>query len=190
MSDIAILKEMINPLATVPLKTYYKTKQVVLQEDNTTNPYSVTISGMPDDDQTIVIKGDAFKAPKDIFADSRNECKRADFIIVAETDKKKVIICIEMKEKKGKTEKDIIKQLKGAKCFVTYCREIGQSFWDHPNFLKDKDYAYRFVSIRNIGIAKKPTHYPYNQPIHDSPEKMLKINSYKGIQFNHLLGKL
>lgn len=188
MSDIAILKEMINPLATVPLKTsYHNKKQVVLQEDNKNNPYSVTISGMPDDDQTIVIKGDAFKAPKDIFADSRNECKRADFIIVAETDQKKVIICIEMKAGDGNL-KETIKQLKGAKCFVAYCREIGRSFWDQPNFLKD--YVYRFVSIRNICIPKRPTHNLKTKTIHDHPEKMLRINSFQGIQFNHLVGKL
>ena len=190
MSDIVILKEMIKTTAVVPLEAYHSKNKVTLEEPPPAG-YSVTIYGMPDDDQTIVIKSDAFTAPKDIFADSKHECKRADFVIVAETDGKKVIICIEMKAGGGKSEAEIIQQLKGAKCFVSYCREIGQSFWNHQNFLKD--YVYRFVSIRKISISKKPTR-PLKrmeiEEIHDRPDRMLKITSPKGLQFNRLVGEL
>ncbi len=187
MSDIVIFKEMIKITAVVPLETYHDKNKVTLEEPPPAG-YSVTIYGMPDDDQTIVIKADAFTAPKDIFADSKRECKRADFVIIAETDGKKVIICIEMKAGKGKSEAEIIQQLKGAKCFVFYCREIGQSFWNHQNFLKD--YFYRFVSIRNISISKRPTRPSNRTEIHDHPDRMLKITSPKGLQFNRLVGEL
>lgn len=185
MSDIVICKEMIKKTAMVPLEPYYDKKKVTLKEPLPAN-YSVTIYGMPDDDQTIVIKADSFTAPKDIFANSKHECKRADFIIIAEADGRQTIICIEMKGGCGKSEQEIIQQLRGAKCFVAYCREIGQSFWNHRNFLKDS--VYRFVSIRNISISKRPTRISRRDKIHDSPERMLKISSSKSLQFKELAG--
>jgi len=183
MSDIAIFKEMIKQTATVSLENYHGKNQVTLKEPPPAN-YSVTIYGMPDDDQTVVIKADAFTAPKDIFTNSKHECKRADFIIVAEIDGKQIIICIEMKRGHAGSEVEIIQQLKGAKCFVAYCREIGQSFWNHENFLKDS--VYRFVSIRNISIPKRTTRPIGSTEIHDHPERMLKISNPKGLQFNYL----
>ncbi|CCI34063.1 hypothetical protein [Microcystis sp. T1-4] len=70
----------------------------------------------------------------------------------------------------------LIKQLTGAKCFVSYCREIGRLFWNQPDFLQD--YQYRFVSIKNISISKTTTSSSkpsQKSEIHDQPEKMLKI---------------
>ncbi len=183
ISDISILKEMIKDTATVPLKDNHGKKQVILKEPPPAD-YSVTIHGMPDNNQTIIIKADAFTAPKDIFANSKSECKRADFVIIAETDSKKVIVYIEMKAGKGRTEKEIIHQLNGAKCFIAYCREIGQSFWNHKHFLKD--YEYRFVSIKEISIDKRPTRLSKKSSTHDSPDKMLKITS-KFLQFNKII---
>jgi hypothetical protein len=91
------------------------------------------------DDYALPIKTnvDFTRKLETIIKGNRGECKRADFIIIADTGKKQTIICIEMKAGKGGTMKDMIAQLQGAKCFVAYCREIGQSFWDYPNFLKD-----------------------------------------------------
>jgi hypothetical protein len=186
MSDIAIFREMIKPTAIVGLEDYHSKKTVTLKESPPAN-YSVKIHGMPGDAQAIVIKADAFTAPKEIFANSRHECKRADFVIVADTDREKVIICIEMKAGKGGTEKEIIQQLNGAKCFIVYCQEIGQSFWNYPHFLKD--YEYRFVSIKNISISKRSTRSSRQTPIHDQPDRMLKLTSSKGLQFNHLVGE-
>ncbi len=184
MYDIAILKEMINPSATVPLLDNYGKKQVILREPAPAN-YAVTIYGMPNDDDVIIIKADAFTSPKAIFQGNKGECKRADFVIIADTGQKKVIVCLEMKGGKGGTETEIIQQLKGAQCFVTYCREIGRSFWNQPNFLKD--YLYRFVSIRDISITKKPTRIPPDTPPHDSPDKMLKISSPDYLTFAYLI---
>ncbi|WP_287241008.1 MULTISPECIES: hypothetical protein [unclassified Okeania] len=126
-SDIVILKKIIQPEATVGLETEYQKNIVKLTEvDN----YKVTIRRMPDDDEVIVIKVDAFRAPKEIFQGTKGECKRADFVIIADTiNKGKFILCIEMKGgKKTSKEKEIIQQLKGALCFVEYCQAIGKSF--------------------------------------------------------------
>lgn len=185
MSDIAILKEMIQESAKVPLvEDSYGKKKVTLKEPD--GNYSVTINGMPDDEQVIVIKADAFTSPKAVFTGAKGECKRADFIIVADTETKKVILCIEMKAKaKTSPEWEIIQQLKGAMCFVAYCQKIGKEFWCVQKFLDA--YVYRFVTIRNINIHKKPTREAITDD-HDSPERMLKITSPHYLQFNRLIG--
>lgn len=103
-------------------------------------PQSLTkICGLPDN--AIVIKVDAFTAPDAVFAGSHDECKRADYVIISDAAGKKVIVYIEMKARKG-SEKAIIQQLKGAQCFIMYCREIGRSFWKKQNFLEG--YRHRF----------------------------------------------
>ena len=184
MSDIAVLKEMIQDHAKVPLEiNQYGKNKVTLVEPQPAN-YSITINGMPDDDEVIIIKADLFSSPKGIFKGGNSECKRADFVIVADTDRKKVILCIEMKAGKGGVESEIIQQLKGAKCFVVYCQEIGRLFWNKKNFLKG--YEYRFVSIKNISIAKQPTRNK-NAPIHDQPDRMLTISSPNYLEFNRLV---
>lgn len=184
MSDIAILREMIQTTATVSLEDYHNKKKITLEEPPPAS-YSVTIHGMPNDDEVIVIKADTFSSPNSVFQGEHGECKRADFAIIADTENKKIIICIEMKAGQGGSEKEIIQQLKGARCFVTYCREIGQSFWGQQNFLDG--YEYRFVSIRNISISKRPTRSSIQTPKHDQPDQMLKITSPKGLQFNRLI---
>ncbi|NEP90051.1 MAG: AAA family ATPase [Okeania sp. SIO2C2] len=88
--------------------------------------------------------------------------------------------------KKTSKEKEIIQQLKGAKCFVDYCQAIGKLFWEKQSFLDD--YEYRFVSFKDIKISKKPTQSKSKDDIHDTPENMLKINSPDYVQFNQLIG--
>lgn len=189
MSDIAILKEMIQESATVPLEEHKGKKQVILKEPSA--DYSVTIDGMPDDAQVIVIKADAFPAPSKIFTSSNGQCRRADFVIIADTPTEKIIFCIEMKKKKGQN-KNIIQQLTGAKCFVDYCQEIGKAFWNQQNFLEA--YEYRFVSIGHISIPKGKTRNNRSTEtngrlteIHNRPDKMLKISRPNKLQFNHLI---
>jgi len=183
MSDIAILKEMIKETATVALEGNDKKKKVILREPPPAN-YSVTIDKMPNDDEVIIIKCDTFSSPDKVFQGNNGECKRADFVIIANTQKQKVILCIEMKGGKGGLEKEIIQQLKGAQCFVAYCREIGQLFFGNDrNFLKG--YEYRFISIKDISISKKPSRT--KTAIHDRPDRMLKISSPKHLKFDQLL---
>ena len=183
MSDLNILNNMIKDTAKVSLVDNYGKKQVKLEEPQFPGS-SVTIHGMPDN--AVVIKADTFKSPDSVFKGSRGECKRADFVIIADGgNKKKVIICIEMKATKG-SEKEIVLQLKGAQCFITYCREIGKLFWDQQNFLND--FVYRFVSIGNISISKKRSRIDPSTDIHDSPDKMMRISSPHRLEFKHLAG--
>jgi hypothetical protein len=188
MSDIAILKQMIKNNLTVSLLeqkngTHFNySVELIERQDN----YSVTIDGMPKPDEVIVINAEDFAAPRTVFQGEKGECKRADFIIISDTPTEKIILCIEMKKTKGKK---IIQQLKGAKCFVAYCQEIGKEFWNQHNFLET--YQYRFISIGHIPLPKTSTRHQGKQidsnQTHNSPDKMLIINGKNYIQFHSLI---
>ena len=49
MSDVAILKEMINNVATVPLETEHDNQVIKLKESSASSPYDVIIRGIPSD---------------------------------------------------------------------------------------------------------------------------------------------
>lgn len=182
MPDIEILNQMIRDGAKLALDCHNGKHQVTLVEPQHTNA-SVTIRGIPEN--AIVIKADAFRSPDSVFNGSKGECKRADFVIVADAGKKKIILCIEMKATKD-SENEIIRQLVGARCFVSYCQEVGKAFWQQQDFLRK--YVYRFVSIGHISIAKQKTRISRKSAIHDRPERMLKIDWPHHLQFNHLAG--
>ena len=178
--DLNILDEMIQEKAKVSLTGDYDKKQVILKETHGAN-YSVKILKVPEN--TIVINADIFDSPKSIFTSIKGQCKRADFVIISDEDDQKFIIIIEMKAGKA-IEKEVIQQLKGAECFIAYCREIGRLFWQEKNFLRE--YNYRFVSLKNINIPKRSTRDKRYQSLHDCPENMLKIYSPKTLQFKKL----
>jgi hypothetical protein len=184
MTDIELLDQMVKDEAKVALEDRNGKQYVVLIEPQYPSG-SVTIAGMPDN--AIVIKADSFKAPDSIFKGEKGECKRADFVIVADSGQKKVILCIEMKYRKGKPP-EIVQQLRGTRCLLSYCQEIGKVFWDKKDFLKG--YVYRFISIGNLSIAKQKTRIDRQPAIHDRPELMMKIDwPNSRIEFNLLAGK-
>lgn len=182
MPDIEILLEMIKDDARLEVVNLNGKNQVTLIEPQN-DKGSVVVFGLPDD--IVVIKADTFKSPDAVFCGSKGECKRADFVIVANTGNKKVILCIEMKAGRD-SEKEIIQQLAGTRCFIAYCQEIGKTFWQRQNFLNG--YVYRFVSIGHISIAKKKTRTTRHVGLHDQPERMLKIAWPHHLQFNQLAG--
>ncbi len=193
MSDIAILKEMIKDTATVSLVDCRNKKKVILEEKDEKKPddkkanYTVDIVGLPDDSDVIVIKvDDCSKSLNSILnSGDNNICRRSDFVVIADTGTDKVIVCIEMKA--GKPDaKEIRQQLRGSQCFIRYCQEIGKSFWNQDNFLKD--YEYRFVVIWNIcNSRKRSTAYKEREILNDTPETMMKVDSCTEIQFRILI---
>jgi hypothetical protein len=190
MSDIAILKQMIKENVTVSLKegkekTHFRYSVILTErQDN----YSVTIDQMPEPDQVIIINPEKFKAPREVFNGSKGECKRADFVIIADTVTEKIILCIEMKRTKDNQRK-IVQQLCGAKCFIAYCQQIGKAFWHQDRFLDD--YQYRFVRITRIPNLITTTLNESKNKIttitHDTPEKMLIISGNNYLTFNQLI---
>ncbi len=161
MSDSIILNELINDNALVALETekYGKLKVTLVEPKNEEFPeYSVDIKGIPKN--ALVIKIDAFPAPNAIFKNSKGECKRADFAIITD----ELIILIELKSGKG-NNLAIIQQLKGAQAVIDYCRVMVKNFWNESNFLDINQYEYRFVSIKCIGLNKKPVFQRESQKI-------------------------
>jgi len=187
MPHITILKEMLKETAIVPLEDHpygKSTKQVTLEEQW---QYSILINGLPPEEQVVVFKTDDYPAPIDIFKGDKGECKRADFVIICDTETIKVILFIELKAKSStSTKKHIIQQLKGSQCVVKYSQEIGKLFWN-STFLND--FQYRFVCLRGINIAKRQTLAIKTSTIHDCPENMLTINNPKRLEFKKLIGK-
>jgi len=182
MTDMDILSEMIKNTAKVSLPVGKNDNGSVKLTESQAPDSSVTIYGIPSD--AIVIKVDKFRSPDTVFAGSKDECKRADYVIIANKGSKKHILYIEMKKSKG-LEKEIIKQLSGAMCFVRYCREIGKCFWKEKGFLGE--YDDRFVSFAHTSIDKRKTRTGRKKGIHDTPEKLLKIRHTRQIHYSGLV---
>ena len=180
MEDIEILREMLIPNIQVPLRPRPGKPSVELTDEQSKT--TVKIKGLPHD--SVVIKAEAFEGPLNIFRGSKMERRRADFVIVSNEDTKKWIVCIEIQAGNRKKATHIKAQLKGAQCFVGYCKCIGRSFWQKRNFLDN--YQYRFVCMANINTDKRPTR-PNRQPLHDSPEKFLKLPGNYSHHFNKLI---
>ena len=192
MSDIVTLKQILDESMIIPIQEKQEgthTKYFVILGESQDN-YAVTVKEMPRPDEVIVINVDKFRIPAHIFNGDKGECKRADYVIIANTDSEKVILCIELK-KGGKPTNWIIQQLTGAKCFILYCQILVKHFWHKWDFLDE--YEYRFVTFKKIPIDKKITRYRTNQQrssateIHNSPEKMLKISSLNSLRFGQLI---
>ena len=172
MNDIQILREMLVGRAQVKLQQRHNRLSVELTDLQAGT--TVEIKGLPPD--SIVIRAEDFKNPLTIFNGSKGERKRADFVIVANDEsERKWIICLETKGG-NKTRTEVVQQLKGAYCFVNYCRCIGKSFWEYEEFLDG--YQYRFVSVVRLNDPSKRRTEPfyYTEKLHDRPEVFLKIS--------------
>lgn len=180
MDDAEILAQLIKPAATVSLEKQYDKHYLTLTEPQAPDSL-VTVRNVPAD--TVVIKVDAFAAPDAVFKGEQGECKRADYVLIS--PERRTIIYIEVKRTRDGLE-DIIKQLKGAQCFVNYCCDIGRTFWGEANFLQG--YRHRFVSIGHTTIAKRRTRVGRSAPRHDNPATHLKIDWPHHVQFNQLAG--
>ena len=188
MSDLEILREMIRDDVLVPVQIgSYGKRELVLKEGSGQHTCEIIIHKIPDN--IIAFKADRFPPPIAVFNNDKGECKRADFIVVANSDKENWIIYIEMKAGGNDLARDIVLQLKGAECLLAYCRAIGRTFWPEQGFLKENNYEQRFVSIKNARMNKRPTRLLPESGVHDKPEKMLKLNSPNRnmLQFNKIV---
>jgi hypothetical protein len=190
MSDIPILKEMLQDSATVSLELdNYGKEMVRLHEPPKADHagYDVVVRGMPNEENCVVIKTDDFIPSSKFFQGTKGELKRADFVIIAIIKGVKVIICIELKAtKKTSPTVEIIQQLKGAQCVIGYCQQIAQQFWGETNLLKD--YEYRFVTVRDISIPKKTSKTKKDPTaLHNTPANMLKIDSPNNLYLRQLI---
>ena len=176
MNDIEILQKMLISSAQVPLQQEPENPPFVKLTDVQAQT-TVTIRGIPQD--SIVLRAEVFVPNADvegaecqfIFAGSRGERKRADFVIVS-NGTKKLIILIETQKSNYKSRAEVVQQLKGALCFVNYCKCIGKEFW-LEEFLDG--YEYRFVSMKDISIDKRSTTGESKKTLHNCPEDFKRI---------------
>lgn len=181
MADCNVLKRMFNPDVLIALVDYHGKKKVILEEPQTTDS-TVAVFNIPDD--AVVVDLDRAFNNEKLFAGSQGECKRADFLLISEQQQK--VIFIEMKRGKAK-EGDIIKQLTGSLCAFEYCQRIADAFFNEADFLAG--YQKRFVSLTHIGSIKTRTSIGRKQqvvPVHDKPERMMKISGRKALQFKQI----
>lgn len=186
-SDLDVLRELINENALVRLEGPDYGRVAVLEEAGAPGriQYSIKIKGIPND--AVVIKTDAFPPPRSIFTCRRGECKRADYVIVASSKKGNFIVYMEMKRGRGK-RRDIVDQLKGSECLISYCQAIACGFWNRPNFLGP--YERRFVSFTKIGISKSRTRDVRPTWLHDAPDRMCTIGTIRSggeVNFRRLI---
>lgn len=183
VNDIQILREMLVGRAQIKLQQGQGRPSVELIDLQAGT--TVEIKGLPPD--SIVIRAEDFENSLTIFNGSKGERKRADFVIVSnDENERKWIICLETKGG-NKTRSEVVAQLKGAKCFISYCKCIGKSFWESEEFLDD--YEYRFVSVVRLNDPRKRRTEPfyYTENLHGRPEVFLKISRIFSIHFSKLI---
>jgi hypothetical protein len=178
MNDSELLKKLFNNELIKPENGDYGKYCIKLVESS---DYSVTIHNILEG--AIAIKTDNFPDLGNFFNCSNDvgQCKRADFVIIA--DEK--LIFIELCRSK-KQAKEVVQQLKGAQCVIEYCRNISEKFYNYDSFLRSYD-SY-FVSIYNIGFNKRPNVSLPNEE-NKTPDKFLRISSPNSIQFKQLCRK-
>ena len=182
MDDFDILNALLRDDALAAEKVLSRSRRAVLLEERDSQYYTLEITGTPYD--TVAFKMDKFPPPNRIFKDSKRECKRADYVIISRRDRKGWIVYVEMKTGAGRSF-EVERQLRGGKCLLVYCQAIVGEFWGEKRFLQD--YAQRFVSVRHVGSNKPPTR-DHRRPVHDRPEKMLKLTAPTGkLQFNRIV---
>lgn len=185
VNDIQILQEMLSPDAQVVLQPGQGRPSVELTDLQ--SGITVEIKGLPHN--SIVIRAENFENPLTMFNGSKGERKRADFVIVSNDDnERKWVICIETQKMDSKLASHVIQQLKGAYCFISYCKCIGKSFWELDEFLDD--YEYRFVSIVDINFnASRRRTEPFDSKgkLHNNPDLFLKISRSPTIYFRKLI---
>jgi hypothetical protein len=182
MSDTTILRQLFKPTAQVKaVATPYGKIEVTLEEALQPDS-SVKICHLPVD--AVIVNVDKFDGPHHVFNCDTGICKRADYVIISES--RRSILYIELKSASCSSS-DVVKQLIGAKWFISYCKEVVRLFWNKEGFMDG--YRERFVSFVEIAASQRPMS-SQPSPIHDAPSTFLKIkHPNRSFQhFNRLLG--
>ncbi len=184
VNDIQILREMLKPDALVTLQSGPGKPSVHLTDAQSGT--TVKIKGLPHD--SIVIRAENFEHPLAVFNDAKGQRKRADFVIISnEENAKKWIVCIETQKMDSKRASHVVQQLKGAACFISYCRCIGKLFWESNEFLDD--YEYRFISVVRPNDPRKGGTQAFQDKgkLHNQPAVYRKISGRSTIYFGQLI---
>ncbi len=109
-SDIDIINKLIiqEALVAISKDQYHKNFLVLHEHEQKKSPgYNIKVLNTPED--TIAIKTDRFPFTQRMFRCKHNECKMADYVIIANDGVKKWMIYIELKKGKNGNSRQIIK---------------------------------------------------------------------------------
>ena len=188
MNDIKILEDMLSSRSRVSLQ--HDGSWFFVELEDTQAKTNVKIKNIPHN--SIVVRTDTFEFRHPVFAGSKDEGKRADFVIVSNENEKKWMICIEIK--RGNIQQsEVTAQLRGAQCIMDYCKSIGKEFWAAKGFLSD--YEYRFVGIAHLNVQNQPTraYAPNIQSqgkLHSRPDVFLQILGSSDLFFHNLIDEV
>lgn len=183
MTCYELVNRMIATCARVAMEPNNGSCKVTLTEPGCVNS-TATIFGVPQ--RAVVFRLDENFVLERIFRGSFGECKRSDFVIVAEQADFIVIVYIEMKLTSA-SNSAVQKQLEGARCFVHYMQELGRTFGDYATFLQNA--KHRFVSIKHTrSLRKRRTAISRTGDIHDCPQRALTISWPHHVEFGQLAG--
>jgi len=161
----------VSPFIVVPKKTDCEYSVTLIEEDKAAKLKEITIHNVPKN--TILLSlyqysqlGIGNKLKKIIKADL-GVFRCCDYVLATIDDNRIVLVYIEMKSEESQ-HGDIIKQFKGATCFIGYCHAIIQTFFNIP---KEEFQSIRlyYVLISKARLNKKPTKN-MNYKKHTSPE--------------------
>lgn len=131
-----------------------------------------------------LIKLDEYEQPKSLFKGTNGECKRCDYVLVTNLNKKPLLIFIELKSSKIKMP-HIIKQFQGAECVIDYCDSVLDRFYDYSSVLKDIEKRFIiFYKPRSISKRRTRISPPENNK---SPDKAFKYPSPYNPSINELV---
>lgn len=184
MNDIEIIQELIHPKAIIqPTQGKYPEKlKAKLSEAKKPDSF-IIIAGLPEN-SIIFHVDDCFPEPNKIFAGTRGECCRSDYIIVVEENNALKIVLIELKGQ-GDDSAHIKNQLRGSQSFFEYCKAILHIFWQYKI---TSNCIYHYVSCKRTS-EKRPTKYDPKVPANTSVETMLTLKGNGTFRFNQLIAK-
>lgn len=196
MTDAETLHKLLNPAIFVAKESDHTTKKLVCLCESKAKNSAVTIKQLPED--MIILKIDEFQFTRkpdkkeigitkedharacSVFIGNYGENCTADYIMIVPKDK--LIIYIEMKSS-GSSEKHIIKQLHGAKCFIECMKLYVKHFiLENESFLHN--YQERFVKLmftdskhyaKDSSRRARPTRPNIHPPVPDTPEKAYRV---------------
>ena len=81
MDDFEVLYDLLRGEALAPVENLRGRPKTITLEESGQQGYVLKLLGTPND--TIAFKADKFPPPECLFQNSRHECKRADYVVIA-----------------------------------------------------------------------------------------------------------
>jgi hypothetical protein len=121
---------------------------------------------------SLLLKMQEYPALSGVFKSTKGECKRCDYIILTPCENDLYILYIEMKSLYP-NKQDVILQLKGADCFMTYCRALAECF--HSSEISSCSSKKRFILFYSNNSNKTSIVPRAMSAVHSSPENMMRF---------------